>query len=72
MLGKRALKSVKPMGNDTIQPKIIQMLNDDICNNIESIANSMVAQSMIPDQAKVSSVIPVFKKDDRMEKRIRD
>ena len=47
------LDARKPMGIDTIPTKIIKMLNDDICNNIESIANSMVAQSLFPDQAKV-------------------
>ena len=33
---------------DTI-PKIMKMLNDDICNNIESIANSVVIESLFPD-----------------------
>ena len=47
---------------DTISPKIIKMLNDNICDNIESIANSMITQSLFPDQAKISSITPVFKK----------
>ena len=45
------------------------MLNDNICDNIESIANSMITQSLFPDQAKISSITPVFKKEDRMEKK---
>ena len=58
------------MGIDTILPKIIKMLNDDnICDNIESIANSMITQSLFPDQAKISSITTVFKKDDRMKKK---
>ena len=60
------------MGIDTIPPKIIKMLNDNISDNIESIANSMITQLLFPDQAKVSSITPVFKKDDRMEKRTID
>ena len=57
------------MGIDTIPPKIIKMLNDNICDNIKSIANSMITQSLFPDQVKRSSITPVFKKDDRMEKK---
>ena len=30
------LNARKPMGIDTISPKIIKMLNDNICDNIES------------------------------------
>ena len=64
------LNSRIPMGIDSIPPKIIKMLNDNICDNIESIANSMITQLLFPDQAKISSITPVFiKKDDRMEKK---
>ena len=62
------LNGRKPMGIDTIPPKIIKMLNDNICDNIESIANLMITQSLFPDQAQISSITPVFKIDDRMEK----
>ena len=44
---------------DTIPPKIIKMLNDNNFNNIEFIANSMITQSLFPDQAKIS-ITPVF------------
>ena len=63
------LNSRKPMGIDTIPPKIVKMLNDDICDNIKSIANSMITQSLFSDQAKISSMTPVFKKDDRMDEK---
>ena len=68
----RQLNSRKPMGIDTIPLKIIKMLNDNICNNIESIANSMITQSLFPDQAKVSSITPVFKKTIEWSKRTID
>ena len=68
----RQLNSRKPMGFDMIPSKITKMLNDNICDNIESIANSMITQLLLPDQAKISSITPVFKKDIRMEKRITD
>ena len=55
-----------------IPSKITKMLNDTICDNIESIANSVITQLLFPDQAKISSITPVFKKDNRMEKRIID
>ena len=45
------------------------MLNDNICDNIESIANSVITESLFSDEARVSSITPVFKKDDRMEKK---
>ena len=60
------------MGTDTIPPKIIKVINDNICDNIESIANLMITQLLFDDQAKILSITPVFKKDDRMEKRITD
>ena len=56
------LNSRKPIGIDTIPPKIIKMLNDNMCDNIKSIPNSMITQSLFHDEAKISSVTPVFKK----------
>ena len=60
------------MGIDTIPPKIIKMLNDNIFDNIESIANSMITQSLFPDQAKISAITPVFKKTIEWRKRLAD
>ena len=56
------------MDIDTIPPKIVIMLKDDISYSIQSIANMMIDQSAFPDQAKISSVTPAFKKDDKMDK----
>ena len=51
-----------------IPPKITNMpANDNICDNIESTANSMITQSLFVDQAKRSSITPVFEKDNRKE-----
>ena len=59
----------KPMGIDTVPPKIMIMLKDDISYSKQSIANMMMTdQSTFPDQAKISSVTPAFKKDDKMDK----
>ena len=56
------------MGIDTIPPKIVIMLKDDTSYSMQSIANMMIHQSTFPDQAKISSVTPAFKKDDKMDK----
>ena len=58
----------KPMGIDTIPPKIVIMLKVDISYSMQSIANMMIDQSTFPDQTKISSVTPAFKKDDKMDK----
>ena len=63
------LNARKPVRIDTIPPKIIKMLNDDICDSIKSIANLMTTESLFSDQAKITLVTPIFKKDDRMEKK---
>ena len=54
------------MGIDMIPPKIVIMLKDDISYLMQSIANMMIDhdQSTFPDQAKISSVTPAFKKDE--------
>ena len=52
-------------------PKSVKMLNDNICDNIESIANSLIIQSLFPDQAKIS-VTPVLRKMKEWRKRITD
>ena len=58
----------KPMGIDMIPPKIVIMLKDDISYSMQSIANMMIDWSTFSDQAKISSVTPAFKKDDKMDK----
>ena len=57
---------------DTIPPKITKMLNDNICNNIESIANSMITQTLFPDQAKYHQLHLYFKKTIEWRKRNTD
>ena len=55
------------MGKDMIPPKKVIMLKDDVSYSMQSIAN-LIDQSTFPDQAKISSVTPAFKKDDKMDK----
>ena len=56
------------MGIDTVPPKIVIMLKDDISYLMQSIANMMIDQLTLPDQAKISSVTPAFKNNDKMDK----
>ena len=56
------------MGIDTILSKIVIMLKDDISYSMQSIANMMIDQSILPDQAKTSPITPAFKKEDKMDK----
>ena len=56
------------MGIDTIPTKIVIILKDDISYSMQSIANIMINQSTFSAQAKISSVTPAFKKDDRTSK----
>ena len=55
----------KPMGTDLIPPKILTILKEYISEPIEHIINLMVSEGYFPDQAKISSITPSFKKDDR-------
>ena len=56
------------MGIDTIPPKIVIILKNDISYSMQSIANMMIDKSAFPDQTKITSVIPAFKKDYKMDK----
>ena len=58
----------EPMGTDLIPPKILTTLKEYISEPIEHIINLMVSEGCFPDQAKISSIIPAFKKDDRTHK----
>ena len=55
----------KPMGNDLIPPKILTTLKEYISEPIEYIINLIVSEGCFPDQAKISSITPAFRKDDR-------
>ena len=60
------------MGIDMILPKIIKMLNDNICDNIESIANSMITQSYFLTKQKYHQSHMYLKKTIKWRKRITD
>ena len=55
----------KNMGTDPIPPKIVTILKEFISEPVEHIINLMVSEGCFPDQAKISSITPAFKKDNR-------
>ena len=55
----------KPMGTDLIPPKILTTLKEYISEPTEHRINLMLSEGCFPDQAKISSITPAFKKDNR-------
>ena len=53
------------MGIDTIPSKILVLLKESISEPVKNIINLVVLEDCFPDQAKTSSVTPVYKKDER-------
>ena len=52
----------KPMGTDLTPPKILTILKESISEPVEHIINLMVTEGCFPDQAKISSINPAFKR----------
>ena len=61
----RGIKTNKPMGTDTIPPKILVSLKEFISEPVRNIIYRMVSEGCFPDQAKFSSITPVYKKGKR-------
>ena len=53
------------MGIDTIPPKILVQLKESISEPVKNIINLMVSEGCFPDQAKISSITPAYKKGER-------
>ena len=61
----REIKTNKPMGIDTIPPKILVLLKESISEPVKNIINLMVSEGCFPDQTKISSITPAYKKGER-------
>ena len=61
----REIKTNKPMGIDTIPPKILALLKESISEPAKNIINLMALEGCFPDKAKISSLTPAYKKGDR-------
>ena len=61
----REIKTNKPMGIDTIPPKILVLLKESIFEPVKNIINQMVLEGCFPGQAKISSITPAYKRGER-------
>ena len=61
----RKIKTNKPMGIDTIPPKILVLLKESISEPVKNIINLMVLEGCFLDQAKISSITPAYIKGER-------
>ena len=69
----KALGISSATGIDTVPPKLVVMSSDVIAEPLTKLVNaSAVQNSILPSCEKVASVTHVFKKDDRLDKRIID
>ena len=55
---------VKPSG---ITTKILRLIKDDISEHLSLILNASLATGIFPEKLKVSKVIPIDKKDSKIE-----
>ena len=61
----KEIKTNRPMGIYTIPPKILVLLKESISEPVKNIINLMVLEGCFPDQAKISSFTPAYKKGER-------
>ena len=60
------LQNKKACGDDQIQPKHLKMCRDLITNPIKHIINLTFSNGRVPDALKISKVIPIFKKNEKL------
>ena len=68
----KILKSVDPkksVGIDSIPPKIIKMAANVLAKPLTDIINLSIKENTFPSKAKIAAVIPLFKKDERSNKK---
>ena len=58
----------KATGNDSIPPKLLKASAHYLCDTITFIINKCIIDSSFPDDLKLADVIPLFKKDDMLNK----
>jgi hypothetical protein len=61
------LKKFKSPGSDQIPAELIQAGGETILSAIHKLINSVCNKEELPDQCKVSFVLPVHKKDDKTD-----
>ena len=58
----------KATGSDSIPPKLLKASAHYLCDTITFIINKCIIDSSFPDDLKLADVIPLFKKDDMLNK----
>ena len=62
-----SFKPKKSAGPNSIPTKILRLLTDDISEHLSIIFNTSFATGIIPKKLKVAKVIPIHKKDSKLE-----
>ena len=60
-------KQKKLAGPNSIPTKILRLLTDDISEHFSIIFNTSLATGIFPEKLKVAKVIPIHKKDSKLE-----
>ena len=62
-----SFKQKKSAGPNSIPTKILRLLTDDISEHLSIIFNTSFATGIFPEKLKVAKVIPIHKKDSKLE-----
>ena len=62
------LNASKGTGFDKIPAKLVQLSASNITRCLTMLVNQSITQRVFPDSAKIASLIPVFKKEDPLDK----
>ncbi len=65
----KRLNTKKTTGCDNISPKVLQVGATVICKPLAAIVNKCLLTSSFPDELTFAKVLPVFKKNNAMDKR---
>ena len=69
---EKELKSINPSkatGHDLFPPKILKICSPVLCHVITNLVNRIINCSSFPDHFKLAEISPVFKCDNRLDKR---
>ena len=61
------LKNTKSVGLDQIDTYIIKLVKESILSSITHIINLSIQQSAFPSGFKTAKVVPLHKKDDKLD-----
>ena len=62
-----SFKPKKSTGPNSIPTKILRLLTDDISEHLSIVFNTSFATGIFPEKMKVAKVIPIHKKDSKLE-----